>query len=113
MGDFEDISKHLYDDFLREFGERKTRKIVALINNSRHTGSLLYQCRSRKLVPTAKDLGATVYSNLSMTFAKSSTVKFACFLLLDKWNHEVNREFNLASDQHLISIINGVRNHVH
>lgn len=113
MVNFEVISKQVYDDFLREYGEKKTRKITALINKSKYTGNLMYQSRSRRFVPTAKDFGMAVLGNLSMSFARPSTVKFASFLLLDKWNKEINQELYLASDQHLINILVTIREHVH
>jgi hypothetical protein len=113
MYDYNEIKEGLIKDYFREKGEVKARKIITKINNSKHTGSFMYESRSRRIIPTAKDLGSTVLSNVSLSFARPSTVKFACLILLDKWNNEVNHELYLASEEHLASILRSVYQNIH
>lgn len=113
MYNYSDIKERAFEEYLRENGEVKTRKIIAKINNSRHTGSFMYQCRSKRIIPSANDLGSTVLSNVSLSFARPSTVKFACLILLDKWNNEINTELYLASEQQVINILRSVYQNIH
>lgn len=113
MYNYSEIKEGLIKDYFREKGEAKARKIITKINNSRHTASFMYQCRSRRIIPSSEDLGATVLSNVSLTFARPSTVKFACLILLDKWNNEINNEFYLASEERLMIILQSVFKNIH
>lgn len=113
MYNYSEIKEGIIKDYFRENGEIKARKIITKINNSSHTGSFMYQCRSRRIIPSAKDLGSTVLSNISLSFARPSTVKFASLILLDKWNNEINSELHLASDERLTSILRSVYQNIH
>ncbi|AFU69147.1 MULTISPECIES: hypothetical protein [Psychroflexus] len=113
MYNYSETKEGIIKDYFRENGEAKARKIITKINNSKHTGSFMYQSRSRRMTPTANDLGSTVLSNVSLSFARPSTVKFACLILLDKWNNEINNDLYLASEERLISIIRSVYQNIH
>jgi len=113
MEDFELVCQNNYEVYFRENGERKIQKIITTINNSKYTGDLFYQSRSRRFVPTAKDFGRAVLGNFSLSFSRPSTVKFASCFLLEKWNNEVNYDLDIAFESQLINIYKDIINHVH
>lgn len=93
-----------YDNFRIKKGDSKVSKIVKTINNSKHTGSFLYQSRQKRIVPRAFDFGACVNSNFLLGISGFDNTKFAAIMLLDKWNNEVNSELGLIDDNELLSL---------
>jgi len=110
MDDFMLLSQKNYDNYSREFGQKKVRNIESIILNSKYTAGLIQNSRINRAVPTAKDLGACVLSNFKMSLKGTEAFRFACRLLLDRWNWEVNEELCLASDDELIAIFHEIRN---
>lgn len=113
MNSYYEIKEDIIKQYFRESGEVKARKIITKINNSRHTASFMYDTRSKRIIPVYEDISAAVLSNVSLSFARSSTVRFACLILLDKWNDEVNQELQLASEYQLNKILRSIYQNVH
>lgn len=107
---YDDFFNTLYSEFLHEFGERKIRKITTIINNSRHTRSLLNQCYSGRFAPTATDLRQCILSNFKLSFSKKPTELFAMGLLLKKFNDEVNVESCIITEIEVVQIFTRFNN---
>lgn len=113
MYNYNEIKEDIIKQYFRERGEVKARKIKAKIDNSRHTARFMYETRSKRIVPVDKDISVAVLSNVSLSFARPSTVKFACLILLDKWNDEINQDLHLASEDQLIRILRSIYQNIH
>ncbi|KJD31236.1 hypothetical protein PK35_15480 [Tamlana nanhaiensis] len=93
-----------YNDFLREFGERKIRSIQKTINNSKHTRSLLNQCYLRKICPNPIDLRQSMLSNIKLSLSSKAVGIFAMALLLKKFNDEVNINDCIVLDSEVLDV---------
>lgn len=113
MEKFMVVSQKGYENYAREYGNKKAKEIESLILNSKFTSGLINNCRQNRKVPSVKDIGACVMSNMSMAFAKTATTRFACHILLDKWNWEINEELQLISDEDLIKIYHEINKNLH
>ncbi|UMB59892.1 hypothetical protein MHL31_12510 [Lutibacter sp. A80] len=101
---YDDFYQTYYEQYLREFGERKVRKVTTIINNSKHTRNLLNQCFLKKISPNATDLRQNVLSNFKLAFANKATEIFAMSLLLKKFNDEVNIDDCIISQGQVIQV---------
>jgi len=108
--EYNDLFNTYYNQFLHEFGERKIRKIDKIINDSKHTRSLLNQCYIGKFAPTSKDLRQCVLSNIKLSFSKKPTELFAMTLLLKKFNDEVNVDNCIISELEVMQIFGKFNN---
>ena len=107
---FESLFTIYYNQFLHEFGERKIRKITEIINNSKHTKSLLDQCNQKRFAPTATDLRQCILCNIKLSFSTKPTEFMAMAILLKKFNDEINIDNYLASDEEVVKIYNRFNN---
>ena len=101
---YNDAFKIYYNEFLREYGERKIRSIQKTIENSKHTRSLLNQCYTKKVAPNATVLRQCMLSNIKLSFASKPIGIFAMALLLKKFDDEVNVNECIKSEVEIMEI---------
>ncbi|AEH00432.1 hypothetical protein [Lacinutrix sp. 5H-3-7-4] len=110
---FRELNK-LFDDYvnnyIREYGERNSGKIINTIKTSKHTSNLINQSASKRVIPSANDFKSTTLGNLSLSFARTAKVRFATLILLYIWHNEVQIPLNLGSEADTISLLNRILN---
>lgn len=92
--EFDALVEDYLESYVREFGERSAEKTIRTIKNSKHSANLLNQSASKRAVPNAGDFNSFILSNLSLSFSKTSKVRFASIILLWKWHNEVQLPLN-------------------
>ena len=97
-------------NYTYEYGERSVKKIINTIKNSKHTINLLNQSSTKRFVPNAGDFNSFVLSNLSLSFARTSKIRFASIVLLNYWHNDVNVSLNIASEDEVIYLFNRIIN---
>lgn len=107
---YSEAYKIYYNEFLREYGERKIRNIKQTIDDSKHTRSLLNQCYTKKVAPNATVLRQIMLSNIKLSFASKPVGIFAMSLLLKKFNDEVNIDECIISDSEVLEIFQNFNN---
>lgn len=98
---FKELVDPFIDDYTREYGERRVRKIISKIENSKSVKNYLIKLQEIGLVPHPKDVIVTVMNSPYFPLANKYTVGFASVYLLTKWNNEINADGNIASDYDL------------
>lgn len=104
------LMENYLNDYVREYGERSAKKIINTIKNSKHTINLLNQSLTKQFVPNAGDFNSFVLSNLSLSFAKTSKIRFASIVLLNYWHQDINITQNLASKDEIVYLFNRILN---
>lgn len=107
---YNNLLENYLTDYSREYGERNARKIINTIKNSKHTANLLNQSSTRRFVPNVGDFNSFVLSNLSLSFARTSKIRFASIILLNYWHNDVNIPLNIASEEEVIYLFNRIIN---
>lgn len=97
-------------DYTREYGERNARKIINTIKSSKHTANLLNQSSTGRFLPNVGDFNSFVLSNFSLSFAKTSKIRFASIILLNYWHNDVNNSLNIASEEEVLYLFNRIIN---
>jgi hypothetical protein len=104
------LQQNYLTDYTREYGERSTWKIINTIKNSKHTANLLNQSSTGRFVPNVGDFNSFVLSNLSLSFARTSKIRFASIILLNYWHNDVNISLNIASEEEVTYLFNKIIN---
>jgi hypothetical protein len=107
---YNNLIENYLTDYTREYGERNTRKIINIIKSSKHTANLLNQSLTRRFVPNVGDFNSFVLSNLSLSFARTSKIRFASIILLNYWHNDVNISLNIASEEEVLYLFNRIIN---
>ena len=104
--------KNLLDNYtssyISEYGTKSARKTIETIQKSKHSINLLHQSATKHSVPTVGDFNSFVLSNLSLSFAKKSKIRFASIILFNHWHNDVNVELELLSEYEVISLFNRI-----
>ena len=106
--EYNNLKRNYLENYIREYGERSAMKTIAIIQKSKHSIDLLHQSTTKGFVPTVRDFNTFVLNNLSMTFAKTSKLRFASIILFNHWHNDVNTELELASEEQVINIFNRI-----
>lgn len=102
---FDEVFEKVYTEFKQDYGNLKFDKIKRKIINSKHTKSLVSQCKQMQIVPNPADLRGCVLSNLTFAFSKKATEIAAMTIVLQVWHREVNMKFYLLDKPDLENLI--------
>lgn len=103
-----DFAEPFIEDFAREYGERRVRKVVSKVDDSRKIRNYFIKLQEIRLPPHPKDIVVTIMSIPFFAVANKYTVGLACVYLLMKWNEDFNDEGSIASDSELERIFRGI-----
>lgn len=90
-----ELLDYCFNDYIREFGERKFEKIKYKIKTSNKVGRLIKKLDEIQAAPASDNLIWTVNEILYFTFAKGQTQVIACLFALERWNNEINKPNNM------------------
>lgn len=111
INDFQDykiLFKNYTSSYISEYSTKSAMKTIETIQKSKHSINLLHQSATRCFVPTVGDFNSFVLSNLSLSFAKTSKIRFASIILFNHWHNDVNAELQLLSEYEVISLFNRI-----
>ncbi|RYH75532.1 hypothetical protein EVU94_00825 [Flavobacteriaceae bacterium 144Ye] len=98
-----------FNVFAQEYGMKKVRTIKSIVEKSKHTQSLLNQSLNNMILPTTKDFGSCIMSNLRLSLSSTDKIRFATILLVDIWHNKVNTIIGLADDEKLVELLNSIK----
>tara|TARA_B110000208_G_C11668764_1_gene394405 strand:+ start:96 stop:449 length:354 start_codon:yes stop_codon:yes gene_type:complete len=105
---YKNLLNNYTDSYFSEYGTKSAIKTMETIQKSKHSINLLHQSTTRGFVPTVGDFNSFVLSNLSLSFAKKTKVRFASIVLFNHWHNDVNVELQLLSECEIISLFNRI-----
>ena len=106
--DYKILLNNYTSSYISEYGTKSAMKTIETIQKSKHSINLLHQSATRGFVPTVGDFNSFVLSNLSLSFAKKSKIRFASIILFNHWHNDVNVELQLLSEYEVISLFNKI-----
>jgi hypothetical protein len=101
MNSYSDVIGSFTEGYIREYGERKLRKISSKINESNGVMKYLVKLQEVNTSPLCDDIIATVMNMPYFMVAKKETVAIASIILLEMWNDKINLDNKLLSDSGL------------
>lgn len=102
------LLENYLNNYISEYGTKSAKKTIETIQKSKHSINLLHQSATKGFVPTVGDFNSFVLSNLSLSFAKKSKIRFASIILFNHWHNDVNIELQLLSEYEVISLFNRI-----
>ena len=101
MSSYSDLMNKFTNDYIREFGERRLRKIRSKVTESRGVQKYLVKLQEVYLSPHFEDLTVVVMNMPFFMVANKETVTMASLILLEIWNTKLNANNKLLSDYEL------------
>jgi hypothetical protein len=96
MEAYNKLINEYFDQFIREFGEKKMRSITLKIKSSNKIKNFLLQLSIR--APFKEDIIYPVMSIPYFMIAKKTTAIMGCLLALQLWNESYNKNEELLKD---------------
>jgi hypothetical protein len=104
MNSNSDVIESFTEGYIREYGERKLRKISSKIHESNGVLKYLVKLQEVNTPPLCDDLIATVMNMPYFMVAKKETVAVASLILLEMWNDKINLDNKLLIESELDSL---------
>ena len=90
--------------FIREFGERKYRKIFTKVHTSNKIRNLIYQSQLKQLPPNKNDFLYCLNEIPYFIFSRADTLAMGAILALELWHTTINQDY-LFSDEYKLNIL--------
>jgi hypothetical protein len=113
MNNSHSIINSFTEDFIKEFGEIKLRKVTSKIENSSIVMNYLVKLQEINTSPYFEDITATVMKIPYFMFAKKETIAMASLVVLDIWNRRLNLNNMHLSDYEFESLVIKVLRNFH
>lgn len=111
MFTFNDRVDAFKNDYIREYGERKYRKVHTKVKGSRIINNLIVKSGKMQLAPNHKDFIQTLNGVKYFIFSKPITFVLGAVLALELWNETNNRDNYLLDEYGLNFILDGILNY--
>lgn len=89
------------DYYRSEMGDRKFRKLIKEVDTANRFNQLMKDSKDQMLLPGTSDFYACILHSVKYTFAGKEKLLAVAFLLLERWNKEINMKYNLKSPEQL------------
>ncbi|MBO0359046.1 hypothetical protein J0X19_13890 [Hymenobacter sp. BT186] len=91
------FTKKIFDEYAREFGERKALKLIESIHNSVFLNDTLRLWDKQNHVPTYQEIQKVVGAINWFVFSKRETTAVGMLVMLVKWEEQINQPKQLVS----------------
>lgn len=94
------ISEYL-NYYRTEMGERKFRKLIKEVDTAKRFNQFIRDSIEQMILPGTNDFYACIMHSLKYSFAGREKIVAVALLLLNRWNDEVNRKYEIADSYEL------------
>jgi len=94
--------------FIREYGERKYKKIYSRIYSSNKIMDLIIKSQDKQLVPLRNDYIYSLKETPYFFFSKADTLAMGAVLALEFWNITSNKNYCFLGEHELIRVFDGI-----
>jgi len=108
MGDFATLCVDTLQEFIKEYGEKKHRRIYNKLINASSFNKNYPIFASSDLPPNSTELMAVIQSIRFFAFSNKRNTIIAATILLMMWNGECNRNNDICDDSKLKFILQNV-----
>lgn len=98
---YDEIIEHVVSMYIREFGDRKFRRILDKIMTSNKISGLIRTVKNKGVPPGSKDFLYCLNEIPFFIFSSGQTQATASLIALQRWNQEVNANQCLLSEEGL------------
>lgn len=107
---YQNLIEEFTSDFIREYGERKLRKIIDKVESSRSVRKALNKLNELNTYPGSEDVVATVMNMPYFMFGKRELVAMGSIAFLELWNNKLNNDNRFLDDLELALLFRRVLN---
>ncbi|TYZ08129.1 hypothetical protein FY528_13890 [Hymenobacter lutimineralis] len=98
------FTKKIFDNYAKEFGERKALKLIENVYNSNTIIETLKIWYKQNYIPTYQDFQKAVGTINWFVFSKRETTAVGMIIMLAKWDEQINSRKKLLTETQTIQI---------
>lgn len=96
------------ENYIREYGERKYRKVLSKIHSSKKIGNLIHLSQIKQISPNKSDFLYSVKEIPFFMFSKADTLAIGAVLALELWHNTLNQEYYYLDEYNLNRVFEGI-----
>ena len=96
------------ENYIREYGERKYRKVLSKIHSSKKIGNLIHQSQIKQLSPNKNDFLYCLNEVPFFMFSKADTLAIGAVLALELWHNTLNQDYYYLDEYNLNRVFEGI-----